>query len=68
MYDTELHHEPLFTEDNRWAGMDRKTIFSEIKHGMVYLNTTDLVALHSEISSIQISRNHSHDEEPVVGI
>ena len=68
MYDTKLHHEPLFTEDNRWAGMDRKTIFSEIKRGMVYLNTTDLVALHSEISTIQISRNHSHDEEPVVEI
>ncbi len=61
--DEELYEKPLHTEGNIWAGHDRNSILSNIEAGLHYLNTTDLVGLHATISAIQISREHSLEED-----
>ena len=66
--DEELYKTPLHTEGNIWAGHDRNSILTNIEAGLHYLNTTALVNLHATISSVQIGRSHSQDEDPVAGI
>ena len=61
--DKELYKTPLHTEGNLWGGHDRDSILDNIEAGLQYLNTTDLVNLHATISSVQITRNHSHEED-----
>ena len=71
---SELYKEPLHTEGNIWGGHGRESIIRNIEAGLLYLTTTDLVNLHSTISTIQIKRNHvqeelrKEDEEQVAGI
>jgi len=60
---TELYSKPLHTEGNIWAGHDRNSILTNIEAGLHYLNTTDLVNLHATISTVQITRDHSHIED-----
>ena len=60
---TELYSKPLHTEGNIWAGHDRNSILTNIEAGLHYLNTTDLVNLHATISTVQITREHSHIED-----
>ena len=59
----ELYEHPLHTEGNFWAGHDRNSILNTIEAGLHYLNTTDLVNLHATISTVQISREHSLEED-----
>ena len=59
----ELYEKPLHTEGNFWAGHDRNNILRIIEAGLHYLTTTDLVGLHATISAVQISREHSHEED-----
>ena len=59
----ELYEKPLHTEGNFWAGHDRNSILRVIEAGLHYLTTTDLVNLHATISAVQISREHSHEED-----
>ena len=59
----ELYEQPLHTEGNIWAGHDRNSILTNIEAGLHYLNTTDLVGLHATISSVQINRSHSQEQD-----
>ena len=59
----ELYEKPLHTEGNFWAGHDRNSILRVIEAGLHYLTTTDLVNLHATISAVQISREHSREED-----
>ena len=59
----ELYEHPLHTEGNFWARQDRNSILNTIEAGLHYLNTTDLVGLHTTISAVQISREHSREED-----
>ncbi len=63
-----LYEQPLHTEGNIWAGHDRNSILTNIEAGLHYLNTTDLVGLHATISAVQISREHSHEEDSDGGL
>ena len=64
----ELYEQPLHTEGNIWAGRDRNSILTNIEAGLHYLNTTDLVGLHASISAVQISREHSREEDSDGGL
>ena len=64
----ELYEQPLHTEGNIWAGHDRNSILTNIEAGLHYLNTTDLVGLHASISAVQISREHSREEDSDGGL
>ena len=66
--DEKLYNKPLHTEGNLWAGHDRNSILTNIEAGLHYLNTTDLVGLHATISAVQISREHSHEEDSDGGL
>ena len=59
----ELYEHPLHTEGNFWAGHHTDSILNIIEAGLHYLNTTDLVGLHATISAVQISREHSREED-----
>ena len=41
--------------------MTHNEVMSTIKEGLHYLTTTDLVSLHSEISSVQIEHSHKNE-------
>ena len=58
-----LYNKPLHTEGNLWAGHDRNNILRTIEAGLHYLTTTDLVGLHATISSVQINRSHSQEQD-----
>jgi len=66
--DEKLYNKPLHTEGNLWAGHDRNSILTNIEAGLHYLNTTDLVGLHATISAVQISREHSREEDSDGGL
>ena len=52
----DLYKETLYTEGSIWGGHTRDSIIENIKDGLAYLTTTDLVVMHSEISTIQLRR------------
>ena len=52
----DLYKETLYTEGSIWGGHTRDSIIENIKDGLAYLTTTDLVDMHAEISTIQLRR------------
>jgi len=43
--------------------MSHDQILNEIKEGLHYLTTTELVDLHADISQVQLKRAHAQREE-----
>jgi hypothetical protein len=58
-----LHKKPPDDGDDIWGGHSRESIIHNIKNGMLYLTSIDLVGLHSTISSIQITRAAKQEEQ-----
>jgi hypothetical protein len=52
-------------KDDIWGGHSRESIIYNIKNGLVYLTSTDLVGLHSTISAIQIARASKQEDNDV---
>ena len=50
-------------KDDIWGGHSRESIIHNIKNGMLYLTSGDLVGLHSTISTIQITRAAKQEEK-----
>jgi len=49
-------------KDDIWGGHSRESIIHNIKNGLLYLTSGDLVSLHSTISTIQIARVAKQEE------
>ena len=49
-------------ENSCFKGMSHDQILDAIRYGLLYLTTTDLVNLHSDISNVQLKRTHIQEE------
>jgi hypothetical protein len=50
-------------ENSCFKGMTHDQILDAIRYGLHYLTTIDLVSLHSDISEVQIKREHIQEEK-----
>ena len=49
-------------ENSCFKGMSHDQILDAIRYGLLYLTTTDLVNLHSDISEVQLKRTHIQEK------